>query len=342
MIRISIFLGVLLASVAANGHHSVAAFYDYENPSELHGTVTSIRWINPHVRFTVETQVDETESEIWTLETGSINMLQRQGVNPGIIEVGDQITVAGYKSRHGRKDMIAGYVTLSSGENVVLWSGLFGGLASTAPPRETQLRVSGDAQAAAAAADGMFRVWTMGETYSRDTTDEGGDMALPYRAAALAAREAYNPLTDDTALRCIQQGMPGIMDNPFPIELIEQDGDIVLRTEEWDVVRTFHMGSSANADNQLATPHGYSVASWQEGALVVTTKNIDWPYFDDIGTPLGADVETIETFELNADETRLDYSLTVTDAQIFTVPFTLNGHWVWVPGEEIKPYNCAL
>ena len=342
MIRISNFFGVLLTSVAANGHHSVGAFYDYENPSELYGTVTSIRWINPHVRFTVETQIDENELEIWTMETGSINMLQRQGVNPGIIEVGDQITVAGYKSRHGLKEMIAGYVTMSSGENVVLWSGLFGGLASTAPPRETQLRVSGDADAAIAAAQGMFRVWTMGETYSKDTTDEGGDMALPYRATALAAREAYDPLTDDTALRCIQQGMPGIMDNPFPIELLEQDGDIVLRTEEWDVVRTFHMGNSANVDSQTATPHGYSVGSWQEGVLVVTTKNIDWPYFDDIGTPLGADVETIETFELNADETRLDYSLTVTDAQIFTAPFTLNGHWVWVPGEEIKPYNCAL
>ncbi|MBT5873060.1 MAG: hypothetical protein HOH43_06540 [Candidatus Latescibacteria bacterium] len=113
------------------------------------------------------------------------------------------------------------------------------------------------------------------------------------------------------------------MDNPFPIELSEQDGNIVLRTEEWDVVRTFHMGSNENVDGQPATPHGYSVGFWQEGALVVTTKNIDWPYFDDIGTPLGADVETIETFALNADETRLDYSLTVTDSQTFTAPFTL-------------------
>jgi hypothetical protein len=342
MTRATILLSALLVSFTASGHHSIGAFYDYDNPRELEGTITNIRWINPHVRFTLETLNENNETESWQLESGSVNMLERQGVARGVVELGDRITVAGYASRHGRKDMIAGYITLPDGESVVLWSGLFGGLATTAPPRETQLRVSGDAEAAAAAAEGMFRVWTMGETYSRDTTDEGGTMEVPYLATAIAAREAYDPITDDTALQCIQQGMPGIMDNPFPIELFEQDGDIILRTEEWDVVRTFHMSGDAAAAGQPATPHGYSVGRWEGDTLVVSTTRIDWPFFDDIGTPQGAAVETLERFELSDDETRLNYTLTVTDAETFTTPFTLDGHWKWVPGEIIKPYNCAL
>jgi hypothetical protein len=70
--------------------------------------------------------------------------------------------------------------------------------------------------------------------------------------------------------------------------------------------------------------------------------NIDWPFFDDIGTPQSEDVETVERFTLSADERRLDYTLTVTDPGTFTAPFTLDGHWNWVPGEVIKPYNCSL
>jgi hypothetical protein len=167
-------------------------------------------------------------------------------------------------------------------------------------------------------------------------------MEVPYLPVALAAREEYDPLTDDTALRCIPQGMPGIMDNPFPIEFLERDGNVILRTEEWDVVRTIHMTADDDFDSQLSTPHGYSVGRWGDGTLVITTTNIDWPFFDDIGTPQSEDVETVERFTLSADERRLDYTLTVTDSQTFTAPFTLDGHWNWVPGEVIKPYNCSL
>ncbi len=167
-------------------------------------------------------------------------------------------------------------------------------------------------------------------------------MALPYTPGALAARDDYDPVTDDTALRCIPQGMPGIMDNPFPMEIVEQDGDIVLRMEEWDVVRTIHMGGDEDFDSHPATPHGYSVGRWENGSLVITTKQIDWPYFDDIGTPQSQAIETVERFTLSADESRLDYELTVTDLAMFTAPFTLNGYWTWVPGEELKPYNCSL
>lgn len=342
MIRMSIFLGTMLVSLATSAHHSIGAFYDYDNPRELEGTITDIRWINPHVRFTLETVNDNDGIESWQLESGSVNMLERQGVLRSVVEIGDRITVAGYASRHGRKDMIAGYITLPSGESVILWSGLFGGLATTAPPREMQLLLSGDAETAAAAADGVFRVWTMGETYSRDTTDEGGTMPVPYTEAALAARAVYDPIVDDTALLCIPQGMPGIMDNPFPIELFEQNGNIILRTEEWDVVRTFHMNDDASTDGQPETPHGYSVGRWDGDTLVVITTRIDWPFFDDIGTPLGLAAETVETFELSDDGMRLDYKLSVNDPETFTAPFTLDGHWKWVPGEIIKPYNCAL
>lgn len=336
MFRIGIFLGGLLMAWAAGAHHSVAAFYDSDTASELSGTITSVDWINPHVRFTLETVNDQNEPEVWALESGSINMLERHGVGRAQLAVGNEVTVVGHLSRHGRREMIAGYISMPDGEHVVLWSGLFGGLEAG------ESEAAAQTPATTARPEGIFRVWTEGQTYTDDATDTSAGMALPLTAGAVAARGRYDPLTDDTALRCIPQGMPGIMDNPFPMEFVARGEDIVLRLEEWDVARVIHMSDDADPDSEPASPWGYSVGRWQDDTLEVTTTRIDWPFFDDIGTPLGEDAEIVERFSLSADETRLNYTITITDPDTFTEPVTLEGYWVWVPGEEIKPYNCTL
>ncbi len=333
-------LVVVILPVSASAHHSVRAFYDDENTSEIEGTITNLRWANPHIRFSVERLGENGEPEIWEIESGAVNFLERDGVGRGDLAVGNRVKVVGYASRFGRDEMVASYITLPSGEDVVLWGGLFGGGTTAGLTTRSRDQAATGAQAAAREARGMFRVWSVG----RDSAGRrGNEEALPLTAAALAARGDYDPLTDDTALRCIPQGMPGIMDNPFPMELLERGGDIVLRTEEWDVVRTIHMDGAGNAENEPATPHGYSVGRWEEGTLVVATTKIDWPYFDDIGTPMSPAMEIVERFTLSEDERRLDMTMTVTDPATFTDPVHLTGaYWTWVPGEEVKPYNCTL
>jgi hypothetical protein len=185
-------------------------------------------------------------------------------------------------------------------------------------------------------------VWLRGRAYGDPVNDLVSGHDLPYTASAIAARDRYDPLTDDTALECIPQGMPGIMDNPFPIEFTEQGTDIVLRLEEWDTVRTIQLSGDANPEDQAARPLGFSVGRWQDGVLVVHTSRIDWPFFDDVGTPQSADVATVERFSLSDDGSRLNYEITITDPMTFMEPVTLTGYWVWAPGQAIKPYNCAL
>ncbi len=75
----------------------------------------------------------------------------------------------------------------------------------------------------------------------------------------------------------------------------------------------------------------------------MTTTRINWPFFDDRGTPQADGVEIVERFTISDDETRLDYSAVIVDPATFTEPATMtNGHWRWVPGEKIEPYNCTL
>ena len=86
---------------------------------------------------------------------------------------------------------------------------------------------------------------------------------------------------------------------------------------------------------------GYSLGQWEGNALVVETTGIDWPYFDDIGTPKTDAMAVVEHFILSDDNERLDYAATITDPTIFTEPARFSGHWIWVPGEEVKPFDCA-
>lgn len=75
--------------------------------------------------------------------------------------------------------------------------------------------------------------------------------------------------------------------------------------------------------------------------LTVTTTAISDPYFDDHGTPQGDQASVVEHFTLSEDETHLDYEAIHTDPLIFTGPGRLVGYWDWVPGEEVKPFDCA-
>jgi hypothetical protein len=331
------FFLVALTMPAAVAHHSAVAFFDENNKQEIVGEVTMTRWRNPHVAFGVTvTASDGTRTE-WTVESNALNALERIGISPDTVEAGDEIRVYGPVGRRGEPLIRAYNILLSSGEEIVMmphvsdeqrWAQ--NELVEAAPEL-----ASADAAAAEREADGIFRVWTQGRVNL--INDE-----LPLTVAAAAKKAAFNPLTDDPVLRCIPTGMPAVMDVTFPVEFSRQGDDIVLRLEQWDTVRTIHMGGVPSAAaGMLATREGYSVGRWEGGVLVVETSNIDWMYFDDRGTPLGSNARVVERFTLADDEASLHWQVTTIDPETFTEPVVQEQTFTWVPGESIKPYECA-
>ena len=98
------------------------------------------------------------------------------------------------------------------------------------------------------------------------------------------------------------------------------------------------------ADNPVAQPTsnmGYSVGRWEANVLIVETTRIDWPYFDDIGTPQSDSVSVVARFTVHDAEGRLDYHVTVTDPLTFTEPAVIERHWLAI-GETVEPYECEV
>jgi hypothetical protein len=79
---------------------------------------------------------------------------------------------------------------------------------------------------------------------------------------------------------------------------------------------------------------------------VVTTTDIDWPYFQLYGlegVPQSAEMKIVERFTPSADG-ELGYDISATDPRTFTRTVTAEGYrtFRWQPGFEFLPQDCVL
>lgn len=336
MIRpLSLLIFGALFPMVASSHHAVGAFFDLSRPMVVEGTVASMRWQNPHVLITIESGAGNSGFEAWQVTSGGPTLLRRYGVTADIVAVGERVAISGFPSRVHERTMIGVSIDLADGRSMPMFPSP---LATRFGHRlNSGVHISEhEAEQGKSAAKGIFRVWSYGRTLDRPVANPS------FTPQALAGQAEYNPLVDDPALRCEAQGMPILMDNPFPIEFTDRGKEIILNLEVWDIERTIHMAGDQDAESNRGTPLGYSAGYWEDNTLVVTTTDIDWRYFDDAGTPQGGLMKSVERFTVSVDESRLDYEVIITDPETLLEPMTISWHWDWVPGEAIQPYNCTL
>ncbi len=342
--RVVLALAALGAGAAAHAHHSFFGRFDTQTITELAGEVTSVLWRNPHAELRVRSLDANGAVTDWAIETSSLTVLTRMGIDRDTIKVGDRIRLAGNPAVGSKKEMYARHVLLSDGRELLLNVGL--------EPRWTDHAVGDESLLMAHDGDpsrpdlGLFRVWSHTRAIPRlfpEVTDAKVDIqSYPLTDAARAALADFDRATDNPTANCVPKGMPTIMEAPYPIEFVRLDGgDLLLRLEEYDLERRIDMHASVPPAGAFQSPLGYSVGRWDGGALVVTTTKIDWPYFSQLGIPQSPDVSIVERFAPSDDGSRLDYQMTVTDAATFTRPVVLGQHWLWLPSVRLLPYECT-
>ncbi len=119
------------AAVAALGlatqtaaHHAFAAEFDINKPVELTGTVTEMKWSNPHTWIYIDVVDDEGNVVNWALETPrAANMLIRNGWRREDLPVGSVISVEGWLARNGSPTANIRSVVLEDGRRLFAGSG---------------------------------------------------------------------------------------------------------------------------------------------------------------------------------------------------------------------------
>lgn len=270
---------------------------------------------------------------VWDVETNSLGVLRRTNATPDDLKVGDPVKVAGQPSKYSPTRLWGTNILTAHDHELVLE--LYG------KPRwksSAQLKTTWfDAGTRGGTDLGLFRVWS---TKVDDPSYGLWRHDYPLTAAARKKLASWNPLKDSVARGCEPKGMPTIMEEPYPIQFVDQGDTILLRLEEYDTVRSIDMKGHPVA-TLPRTRLGHSVGHWEGKTLVVETSRIDWPYLDPSGVPLGPKAALVERFTPSEDGSRLSYTLEVTDPDTFVEPIELKRGWVWRPGEAVRPYNCV-
>ena len=87
--------GCLMAGASLQAHHSLAGVYDMKGEKEIAGTLTQIKFVNPHGSLTITVKNPDGTTTDWVFTTGSATTLADRGitkVGPKALKIGEPLT----------------------------------------------------------------------------------------------------------------------------------------------------------------------------------------------------------------------------------------------------------
>lgn len=296
---------------------------------EIEGRVTDLDWVNPHIKFQVET----TDGQSWEVEAGPVNLVSRMGIDKSSFAVGSTLRVRGNPGRGDARTLWVSNVRLASGTELLVAPGARPYWGTNAVGDASAFFAAGATKLPDGSERTFFRIWAPPiSSFPRprgqaSLTDEG-------RRAQARYESGQQVVTD-----CEVPGMPFAMMSPYPIEIVNQGDRLTLRGEAYDLTRTIHLGAPPAGGG--STPLGTSRGRFAGDELVVETDRIDYHSYGDLGPAQSNQSKLVERFKLSADGLTLDYEITVTDPVMLAQPWTWGGQFVVREGAEIRPWNCG-
>lgn len=112
---------LLLVSVPISAHHGAASYST--KSTTLKGTITSIRWMNPHAEIDIEVNDTTGKAPKYIVESVSPLALSRIGWTKSTLKPGDQITVTGNLSRNGTQILRLKKIVFPTGKELTIQNG---------------------------------------------------------------------------------------------------------------------------------------------------------------------------------------------------------------------------
>jgi hypothetical protein len=107
---------VLIAAAPMAAHHSFSAEYDASVKVTLKGVVSKVEWSNPHVHIYLDVKDQNGKIITWNMEGAPPSALARKGVLPNSVNIGDAVTMTGFRARDNSTRASRCEVTTEKGE----------------------------------------------------------------------------------------------------------------------------------------------------------------------------------------------------------------------------------
>ncbi len=155
--------------------------------------------------------------------------------------------------------------------------------------------------------------------------------------ARLAAKTEDNP-----SANCLPPGMPGIMSQPYPIEILMTPGQLTIVVEAYTQVRHIYTDGRPMPEDPDPSFDGTSIGHWEGDTLVVETMGFE-PVPRGINFPYSEKMKIVERFKL-ADADTLNVDTTILDPLALTQPYSMGNrvfkrHRAWTIAEYVCEEN---
>lgn len=163
--------------------------------------------------------------------------------------------------------------------------------------------------------------------------------------AAQAKLDAYNAKYKDTGpplyaqAHCLPPGMPGIMEQPYPIDISYQPGRVTVYTEAYEQARWIYTDGRALPNDPDPFFNGTSVGHWDGGTLVVDTVGFSPETLIAPGVNHSDQMKIHERFYLVKPGMLID-EITMTDPEVLAEPYVMR--IAFKPDTQpLREYVCA-
>ncbi len=151
--------------------------------------------------------------------------------------------------------------------------------------------------------------------------------------------------TDDPVYQCFPPGTPRVYIHPFPMEIIQTPGRVLMLFEYDHLIRQIFTDGRGHRTDLSPSWMGDSTGHWEGDTLVVETVNLnDKTWIDRRGVPHSEELRVVERIRLT-DENSLQIDITIEDPVAFTESWTAQwfyGREDWTLGEFICMDNVSF
>jgi hypothetical protein len=209
--------------------------------------------------------------------------------------------------------------------------------------------VAGTVVAQTASPPDLTGSWERYRGPAGDRTNPPPEAPPPLKANLLAEWEARRAAQREADARgeppatnvthCIPDGVPSMMNGPFPFEIVQNATQINIAQEAYSQVRRIYLDKpQLTLDDIELGFYGRSVGKWQGDTLVVDTIGIkEYVRFRDV--PHTRDMRITERFRLVTPEILWD-EITIEDPAVLEKPWTVTFAYKRMPDYEIIEYVC--
>ena len=334
--------GAMACAFPVQGHHAAGAAFTNEE-IQIEGIVSEFNFTNPHVNMILSVTNDGGAETLWMATAPAPVSLRRTGWSADSIEEGQKLRLTGYRSRDGRPMILVenehwdggGIVELDPADGSIVRT-------ITATPSEVQPVPAGPSLRLGDGRPNLAGSWNRrASVRARDATT--GNRNPPFNEYGASVQAAFDPVTDPTFTECADYGLIRLAIAPQGMQVTQYEDRVVI-VYEWGADRRVLYLDGRRPETDGKTRLGYSVARYEDDALVVETTRILGDLTGTAGNAVGDGHTIVETYRRVEDEfgAALQMTMVITDPEYLIGPWEISWKKHYAPGYVFTEYDCRL